>query len=167
MLADRGLTIVIDADNLLASGVGLTCQNPHLGGGFSPGGSDDAAAIDSRCLEFVEQAFSRLVVSDDGNQRRLCAQRGEIRGAIAGAAGRSLRVFVAENKNRRFARDAADLAMDELIVNRVADDDDSLLRELFDDVGEVIHTVTSTRWRDINASARAKTSSAVIAVMHR
>ena len=57
--------------------------------------------------------------------------------------------------------------MDELIVNRVADDDDSLLRELFDDVGEVIHTVTSTRWRDINASARAKTSSAVIAVMHR
>ena len=50
-------------------------------------------------------------------------RRGIVRG-VAGAAGHDLGRVVAEDQDRRLARDAIDLAVDELVGDQIADDDD-------------------------------------------
>ena len=61
------------------------------------------------------------------------AERGDVVRGVAGAAGDHLGRVVLEDQHRRFARDAGDLAVDELVGDEVADDEDAAAREAVDE----------------------------------
>ena len=64
---------------------------------------------------------------------RAAAERGDVVGRVAGAAGHHLRRVVLEDQHRRLARDARDLAVDELVGDEVADDEHAAAREAVDE----------------------------------
>src|SRR5712692_5956916 len=145
----------------------LSGEHAHLGRGRSLRRNDYAAAIDPGGLKFIEQNTARLVFADNRDKGDFGAQSCKIRGAIGSAARHCFRMLVTQNEDGRFARDAADLAIDKPVGNRVADHEQALLRKGADYLRESVHAVTSARQRDIIAVARAKTSSGLIAVMQR
>ena len=64
----------------------------------------------------------RLVAPDQAGQARAAAERRDVVGGVAGAAGHDLGRVVLEDQHRRLARHARDLAVDELVGDEVADD---------------------------------------------
>ena len=75
--------------------------------------------------EQAQRLASRRVVADHAGQRRLTAERGEIARHIAGAAQHHRFMGGGQHRDRRFGRDARDLAMHEPIDHDVADDGDA------------------------------------------
>jgi len=61
------------------------------------------------------------------------AERGDVVGGVAGAAGNHGRCVIPEDEHRRLARNARDLAEDELVGDDVADDQHKAARKAVDD----------------------------------
>ena len=85
---------------------------------------DDRADRRARCKR-RQQPPARLVAADHADQRRAAAERGDVVGGVAGAAGHDLGRVVLEDQHRRLARDARHAAVDELVGDEVADDGDA------------------------------------------
>ena len=66
-------------------------------------------------------------------ERRAAAERRDVVGRVAGAAGHHLGGVVLEDEHRRLARDAGDLAVDELVGDQIADDEHAPAREAVDE----------------------------------
>ena len=71
--------------------------------------------------------------ADQARQARAAAERRHVVGGVAGAAGDHLGRVVLEDQHRRLARDAGDLAVDELVGDEVADDQHAAAAEPVDE----------------------------------
>src|SRR4029453_13882284 len=88
-------------------------RRPH------PRRTPDAGDVDLPAKR-LEQPTARLVVADETEGDRAPADGRAVVGRIAGAAGHDFRRVVLENEYRRFARDARDLTVDELVDDQIA-----------------------------------------------
>ena len=75
----------------------------------------------------------RLVLSDETDGDRAPAKRRHVVGRIAGAAGHDFRRVVLENQYGRFARDARDLTVDELVDDQIAKHRNRRIRKVVDE----------------------------------
>ena len=80
-----------------------------------------------------EQPAAFGIGADEPGEARAAAERGDVVGGVAGAAGHHLRRVVLQDEDRRLARDAGDLAVDELVGDEVADDEHAAAREAVDE----------------------------------
>ena len=69
----------------------------------------------------LEQPPSGLVAPGHADEPRAAAERGDVAGGVAGAAGHDLGRVVVEDQDRRLARHARDLAVDELVDDQIAE----------------------------------------------
>jgi hypothetical protein len=76
-------------------------------------------------------------------------------------------VLVPQDEDRRLTRHAADLSVNELVGDYIANYDNAFPRKAIHNIRQVLHALTSAFCRTIKAAARSKTSSGVIAVMQR
>ena len=79
-----------------------------------------------------------LVAPDQPDGAPCAAERGDVAGGVAGAAGHDLRRVVFEDQHRRFARDARDVAVDELVDDEVADDGHARVCKTVDDLEQAV-----------------------------
>ena len=84
----------------------------------------------------VEQPPPGLVTAGDANRGRRTAERRHVAGGIPGAAGNDVRRVVVEDEDRRLARDARQLAVDELVDDEIPEDGDARPGELVDELQE-------------------------------
>ena len=63
----------------------------------------------------MQQRAPGFVVAHCADKRGAGAEGGEVDGAVRGAAGHGVGVFVAQNEHRRFARHPGDFAVEKLI----------------------------------------------------
>ena len=80
-----------------------------------------------------EQPPAFRIGADEPGETRAAAERGDVVGRVAGAAGHHLGRVVLEDQHRRLARHARDLAVDELVGDEVADDEHAAAREAVDE----------------------------------
>ena len=71
--------------------------------------------------------------ADHARERGAPAERRDVVGGVAGAAGDDLRRVVLEDEDRRLARHAGHLAVDELVGDQIADDEHAAAREAVDE----------------------------------
>ncbi len=81
----------------------------------------DAFDVDT-LAEHFRQSCARLVLADGANHAHLGAERGDVVGRVARAAGDHLGRVVLEDEHRRFARHASHLTVDEFIREEIAND---------------------------------------------
>ncbi len=91
---------------------------------------DDVPDVDARPHR-LEQPPSRLVFAGDADGDGVAAERGDVVGGVAGAAGHDVGRVVLEDQDRRLPRHAGDLAVDELVDEQIAEHRDA-------DAGEVV-----------------------------
>src|SRR5678815_667570 len=129
---------VVDPDDLLLAGVRLASEDSHLSCRLNILRNNDSRDIDPCRFEFRTQLTPRLIITSHRNQRNACAKRKEIHRTICRTTRQCLCLLVSQNKNGRFARDAADRSVHKLIRNRVAEDHDSLFTEPLDNANQFI-----------------------------
>ena len=89
-------------------------------------------AIDA-AVKAREQAARFGIRADHAHQARAAAKGRDVVGGVARPAGHHLRRVVLQDQDRRFAGDAGDLAVDELVGDDVADHEDAAVREAVDE----------------------------------
>ena len=92
----------------------------------------DVRAIDA-AVKAREQAAAFGIRADHAHQTRAAAKGRDVVGRVARPAGHHLRRVVLEDQDRRLPGDAGDLAVDELVGDDVADDEDTAVREAVDE----------------------------------
>ena len=72
------------------------------------------------------QAFHQLPVAgaDEADEPHVASQGAHVARGVAGSAGQNGGAIVLENENRRLARDAGGVPVQELVTDHVADDQD-------------------------------------------
>ena len=94
--------------------------------------ADDVRPIDS-AMEGSRQPPPFGIGADHSGKTHMPTERGRVVRGIAGAARDDLRRVVLENQDRRLARHPGHLAVDELVRNQIADDEDAAAREAVDE----------------------------------
>ncbi len=80
-----------------------------------------------------EQPAPLGVGADDPCQPRRAAERGDVVGGVARAAGHHRRRVVFEDQHRRLARDARHLPVDEFVGDEITDDQHAAAAEAVDE----------------------------------
>ena len=109
----------------------------------------------------LEQPPSRLVVAGDADGDGVAAERGDVVGGVAGAAGHDVGRVVLEDQDRRFPRHAGDLAVDELVDEQIAEHRDADAGEVVDERQQTIAGTSGSRHhscRRIHAVAAIRSS---------
>ena len=75
-----------------------------------------------------------LVVAHQADRAGARAERRDVAGGVARAAGHDLRAVVFEDQHRRFARDAGDAPVDEFVRDEIADHEHARLAEAIHDL---------------------------------
>ena len=114
---ERPPRLAIDADHLLPRRMNATGQNARLDRRPVLAGADDVGLVHA-AMEAGQQPASFGVGADQTGEARPAAERGDVVGGVAGAAGNHLRRVVLEDQDRRLARDARHRAVDELVGDR-------------------------------------------------
>src|SRR5690606_28701221 len=99
-------------------------EDARLGRRAEAGRTDDTACVDSTPHR-RQQTATGFVASGDADDADAAAEGGDVVGRVAGAAGDEFGRVVVEDQDGRFARDAGDLAVDELVDDKVAEDGDA------------------------------------------
>src|SRR3954469_9055803 len=95
------------------------------GGEGAPGGRGyEVGAGDAALPGGVAAPAARLVVADDGDEPDVGAERGEVRGEVAGAAGDGVRVCDGDGRHGGLPCDAGGAAVQVLVEEQVADHGD-------------------------------------------
>ena len=81
------------------------------------------------------------------DEPRAAAERRDVVGGVARAAGDHLGRVVLQDQHRRFARDARDLAVDELVGDDVADDQHAAVRKAVDEREQALFALGFSRQR--------------------
>jgi hypothetical protein len=96
-------------------------------------------------LDVLVQAFdhppAHVVVAHQTDRARARAERRDVAGGVARAAGHDLRAVVFEDQYRRFARDPRDTPVDEFIRDEIADDEHARLAEAIHDLEQACRFV--------------------------
>ncbi len=92
-------------------------------------GAEDRADVDLVRSQRTEKPAPCFVPPGDAGQARGAPERRDVARGIAGASRHDFGRVVVENQDRRFTRDARDLAVNELVGDQVSGDDDPAPRE--------------------------------------
>jgi hypothetical protein len=103
-------TLVINAQNLLASRMSLSGKDTYFCRRLYFGSSDNPTAVHARSSKLAKQGVSGLIFSQRSDEKRAGIKRGKIDSTVCATARRSIGPFVPENQHGRFARDTTDLA---------------------------------------------------------
>src|SRR5258706_7414852 len=116
----------------------LSGQHPNFGGGAPRTRNRHSAAVHARLSQFSHQSSARLIIAEHRDQSDLPSQRCEVGRAVARASRSCFGVFVSQNEDLGLTRNPADLAIDKLVSNHVADYDNRLTRETVDYISQVV-----------------------------
>ena len=94
-------------------------QDPRLGRRAEPLRTQHRPHIDTRSQR-VEQPTARFVLSGESNRDGRTAERRNVARRVAGSSRNDLRRVVVQDQHRCLARDARDVAVNELIDNQIA-----------------------------------------------
>ena len=103
-------------------------QDPCLHGRPVRGRAHHLRARDA-LVQRLQHAPARLVPPGQPGEAYACAEGGHVVGCIAGASWNHYRRVVAENQDRRLARDALHASVDELVGDEVSDHGHAARRE--------------------------------------
>ena len=123
----RGVGFAIDAHHLLPGGVGHARENARLGHRGVTLIFQDAAHRDVLVTEGPDKKAARFVLSDDPDRQNVNFQVGKVVNSIRAAAGDDGALAMLEDEDGGFARDARNLAVDELVGNKVGERSDGHL----------------------------------------
>ena len=116
---DLGIRLVVDARDLLIP----LRDDPHLGRRRARRVADERRR-DPGLVAGARERRRRVVLSGDGDERRLAAERRHVVRDVRGAANPVRLVIEGDDRNRRLGRDARHAPDDELVEHGVADDED-------------------------------------------
>ena len=106
-------------------------EDARLGRRPVPGGTADPTDIHVTPHD-LQQPPAGLVAAGDTHGHRSTAERRHVARRVPGSAGNDLGRVVVENEDRRLARDARQLAIDEFVDDEIAEDGDACLVERVD-----------------------------------
>src|ERR1700676_1701212 len=93
----------VDAENLLADGVGPASEDACLGRSRPTFNPEDARDVDTFASEISNEGVSSRIVTDSADRKDVCAESRKIVGGIGAAAWNEMRFAMAEDQNRSFA----------------------------------------------------------------
>jgi hypothetical protein len=117
-------------------------ENARLGRCAIAARLHDPAQVDV-AAEHLEQPLAGFVGGGDADRRRPAAEGGDIFRGVPRAARDDLGRVVIEDQHRRFARDARDLAVDELVGQQIAEHRDPDSRKIVDESKQAL---VGCRW---------------------
>ena len=100
---DGRLRFAIDAQNLLADGVGPAGKDACLGGSRPTLDAENAGDIDTLASEVGDERVASGVIADSADGKHACAEGGKIVGGVGAAAGSEMRFAMAEDEDGGFA----------------------------------------------------------------
>ena len=122
---------LVHANHLLMGG-----DHPGLGGGGTAGVGDQAAGIDAVGAQSGPQVVGMGILTGNAKQAHAGAQGRQVRGGIPRPARLERGALLADHRHRRFGRQARGLPPPIPVQNHVAQDQNPLSGELFENVGE-------------------------------
>ena len=130
---------LVHANHLLMGG-----DHPGLGGGGTAGVGNQAGCLDAVGLQGGLQVAGVGIRAGHPKEAHACAQGRQIRGGVARPARLKRRALLADHGHRRFGRQARGLPPPIPVENDVAQDQNPLSGELFENVGEAPLRLTLT-----------------------
>ncbi|MCX6943176.1 MAG: hypothetical protein NT173_00165 [Opitutales bacterium] len=97
-----------------------------------------AEGLDALGLQHLAQLAARLVLPEEAGDRAVGAQRGEVQGDVAGAAGRPGLAVHVDHRHRRLGRDARGITPDVAVEHQVADNKDAQARDFAEQAGQAL-----------------------------
>ena len=125
----RSACLAIDAEHVLAASHHARLQRRR-----PVAGPDHALRVDSRAFERPQQPASGLVISDNADEPHTASERSEVERGVRRAARSVCFALPTEHLDRRFRRNALDIAPHVVVAHDVADDQNRRRRN-----GELSH----------------------------
>jgi hypothetical protein len=126
------LRLTVDAKHLLPDGVSPASEDARLGRCRPTFHAKHTRDVDPLVSEVLDKSFAGKIIADRADGQDSCAESREIVGRVGAAAGSEMRFAMAENQDRRFARNTRNFAELIFISDKIAEEDDGFRRELLD-----------------------------------
>ncbi len=141
LIGKGSLRLAIHAENLLPHSVRPAGEEARLGWRGPTFHANNSGNVRAFATEIFDERVTLGVLANGGDGKRACSQVGEVVRGVGASARDDLRLAVAQNQNRRLARDAGNVSELKFVGNKIAEQHDRLRGKFLDAFrkGEQVH----------------------------